>query len=635
MKIKPFVERKKKSTSEVHNNPILNRVYQNRGVVSSDDIEYSISKMLSPNKMKDMDKGVDIIIGHIQKDSKILIIGDYDCDGATSTTIAVEGLKLLGAKNVEYLIPDRVIHGYGLTPSIVELASRGRPDLIITVDNGISAFDGCRAVKELPFKCELVITDHHLQSENGLPDAGAIINPNRNDCEFESKNIAGCGVIFCTIVAIRAEMRARGMFNTENFLEPKLHSLFDVLAMGTICDVVQLDMNNRLFVTAGLDLINKGYCRPGLRKILELKGKTMGKIVSSDFGFSAGPCINAAGRLDDMTIGIKCLMERNPHQAEILAQSLVDLNEARKEIEANMLADALKIVDGLDTNSEGIVLYHGSWHEGVVGIVASRIKDRLDKPTICFTNTHGLTEAIDKMREAKRLGASQAEIDILNETIRNCDIKGSARSITGIHMKHILDEIFKKHPDILSKFGGHAMAAGLSIKAGNLKVFKEIFNNIIVREMNDEMRTGAVYVDIANINCDDLTMENAELIQNQPVWGAGFESPVFSQKFHVIEKRIVGEKHLKLKLKDYDNKKEFDAIAFGCVDNGIIPVTDELEASFQLSINEYKGRRTLQLMISHLQDENFNNEVIAETKAAASRNIAGAAMTQKLLMKQK
>lgn len=627
MKKKPIVEKKALSSVMVHDNVLLNRIYQNRGVVNANDIEYSLAEMLSPFLMKDMREGAEVIIEHIRAKSKILIVGDYDCDGATSTTIAMEGLSMLGADNIEFLIPDRVKHGYGLTRSIVAMAEIHEPDLIITVDNGISAFDGSKAVKEMKRKCDLVITDHHLQAPEGLPEAKAIINPNRIDCEFPSKNIAGCGVIFCTIVATRSLMREMRVFDELNIREPNLSPLLDVLAMGTICDVVKLDKNNRIFVNAGLEMINKGICRPGLKRILELKGKEIGKIMSSDFGFSAGPCINAAGRLEDMSIGIRCLMEANPIQADAYAQCLVNLNETRKEIESSMLETALSKVDDEGCKNDGIVIYDPTWHEGVVGIVASRIKDRFDRPTICFTNTHHLSDAMSALKQAKQNKMPPERIKQLEDEVRSCEIKGSARSIEGIHMKHLLDKISKLHPEILYKFGGHAMAAGLSIKAKHLKEFRVIFNDLVTSEMNDEMRIGSVSVDIVNIDPTLLTLENADLIDQQPVWGAGFEPPQFSQSFEVVSKKVLKEKHLKLKVKEKISGMMFDAIAFNCVTNGVVPVDLELEASFKLSVNEFRGMRNLQLMISHLQDSRLIEA--KKEEPSINREIQGIASKKK------
>lgn len=632
MKIKPFAEKKQLSESVVHENPLLNRIYQNRGVEKSEDLDYGIAKLLNPKLMKGMEEGTDVLINHILADSNILIIGDYDCDGATSTTIAVEGLKMLGAKNVDFLIPDRIKHGYGLSPSIVELAGESEPDLIITVDNGIAAFEGALAVKDLKKPCQLLITDHHLPAESGeVPEADAIINPSQPGCQFPSKNIAGCGVMFYTIIGLRAKMRAQGVFDKLNMKEPSLEPLFDVVALGTIADVVKLDLNNRIIVKNGLKMIHQGKCRPGLKKLLQLAGREdMTKIVSTDFGFGAGPRINAAGRLDDMTVGIRCLLEKNESRADALATRLDDLNAQRKEIESDMLEDALGFLDTLETDNDGVALYNGTWHEGVVGILASRVKDRLNRPTICFTDTHELAEAKERLKQGKNLGMSSEELADLQQTCDEMDIKGSSRSIPGVHLKHLFDKINKRNPEVLSKFGGHSMAAGLSIRSDALEIFRDMFDELVADEMTDDMRLGSVEVDIKNVDPELLTLENAELIHKQGIWGQGFESPLFSQEFEVVSKKVLKEKHLKLRVKIKDSDVALDAIAFNCVDRGELPVQHAMEASFSLSINEWRGKKTLQLMIDHLQDPDLAYSLeMAEKEKDMDIELLGAGKSQK------
>lgn len=603
MKIKTFTEKNQLSTENVHNNPLLNRIFQNRDIHTSKELNYGLGNLLPPDMFKDMDKATDLLITHILADSKIIIIGDYDCDGATATTIAVEGLKMLGAKNVDFLIPDRVKHGYGLSPAIVEIASKSSPDLIVTVDNGISAFDGALAVSKLKKTCQLLITDHHLPSETGeVPQADAIINPSQPGCNFPSKNIAGCGVIFYVIAGLRKKMREKEIFEKLKLKEPQLLSLLDVLALGTIADVVKLDYNNRNIVSAGLSWINKGMCRPGLEKLLMLSKKTIGNIVSDDFGFAVGPRINAAGRLDDMSIGIKCLLEKDKIMAEAYAQQLNELNDARKEIEHSMLDTALQSLDKINKNADSVILYNPKWHEGVVGILASRIKDKFDRPTICFSDTHELADSKMLYENEKRNGLSKEKLKEMKEQLENFDIKGSARSINGIHLKHILDGISEQNPSLLSKFGGHAMAAGLSIKFKDLEKFKIVFEEKIKTQMTDNMRKGGILVDIKDIPTELMTMENAEILESQKIWGQGFEKPIFSQTFNIVSKRQLGDKHLKLVVKVKNSDKQFDAIAFNCIDRGVEPVNENMEASFRLSINEFRGRKSLQLMIDHLQD---------------------------------
>ncbi len=604
MRVKPFTERQAASDKLIHPNPLLNRVYQNRGITSTQEIQYSLGRLLDPQQMLGMQAGCEILINHIRADSRIVIIGDYDCDGATSTSIAVEGLRMLGAKNVDFLVPDRIKHGYGLSPAIVEIAAKRLPDLIVTVDNGIAAFEGAQAVRKLKRPCQLLITDHHLASTQGLPCADAIINPNQPLCEFASKNIAGCGVMFYLIMGLRTMMRERGVFAQIGIDEPSLAPLLDLVALGTVADVVKLDYNNRILVSAGLKWINDGWCRPGLAKILELKKREIGKIVASDFGFSAGPCINAAGRLDDMTVGIRCLLAKSEQQNEALelAQQLFDLNETRKGLEATMVAGALECIESLDANKDGIVVYNAQWHEGVVGIVASRIKDRFDRPVIVFTDTHDLLDAKSALHQAIASGASEQQILQHQVRIDECEIKGSARSIAGIHLKHLLDEMSKSHPQILTKFGGHAMAAGVSIRSDKFHEFCDLFDRMVARQMSEQMRVGQVQVDVADIAPELLTIDNARAIAAQPVWGQGFEAPLFSQRFEVLEKRVLKEKHLKLKLRIPGSDRVFDAIAFGCVDRGVLPVDGWAQISFRLDINEWRGNSTLQLMIDHIQE---------------------------------
>lgn len=622
--IKPFIEKNQKSSEFIHEHPLINRIMRNRGVKSPNELEYKLSNLISPNSMMGMNVGTDILIKHIMADSKILVVGDYDCDGATATTIAVEGLKLCGAKNVEFIVPDRGVHGYGLSRPIVELAAKSKPDLIVTVDNGIASFDGAKAVRELNHPCELLITDHHLAVESGeLPEAEAIINPNQPDCKFPSKNIAGCGVMFYVIMGLRAKMDEQGYFNKLAMEKPKLNSLLDVVALGTVADVVTLDYNNRTLVQAGLDMINRGYCRPGLKKIFEIKkNKPLSevKITAMDFGFVAGPCLNAAGRLEDMSLGIRCLLERNEHIAEEIATRLVDLNEQRKEIEGEMVSEALTLVGDIDPNKDGLTLYEGSWHEGVVGIVASRIKDRMNRPIICFTDTHEASKVKQILQEAKTSGASKEDIQELEDQLKGCDMKGSARSIKGVHLKHALDHIFKTHTDIMvtsnghAKFGGHAMAAGISLKLENYEKFQKLFDSEIKKQITKEMRVGAIEVDIKDVPSEYLTVENADLINSLGPWGQNFEFPVFSKKMTVHSLRPVGEKknHLQLELIDPESGKVFKAISFGCIDNGVLPTRENnlIEVSFKIDVNEWRGNRSLQLMIDFMQDE----QMILENK---------------------
>ena len=594
---------------EIHENSVVNHILNLRGIRSTDEVKYSINKILSPFLLKDMDKGVAVLMEHIRDQKNILIIGDYDCDGATATTIGVEGLQMLGAQNVSFLIPDRKKHGYGLTPAIVEIAGKSKPDLIVTVDNGISSIEGAKAIYALEHPCKLLITDHHLAPDGDLPPAEAIINPNQNDCDFPSKNLAGCGVMFYTIAALRTRMREAGMFEELGIEEPKLTPLLDVLALGTIADVVKLDYNNRLIVDAGLKMINSGEVRPGIRYLLESAKKKIGDIVASDFGFGAGPRLNAAGRLEDMTIGIQCLLSKNDDEAKEIAYYLNDLNVKRRDIEkvtVNKAVEALlKDMDSGLGDAYGLVIHIPEAHEGVIGIVASRIKDRHNKAVIVFADHENGT-----------------------------DIKGSSRSIPGVHLKHCLNEVEAMHPGILTddkgnpRFGGHAMAAGLTVRKSDLDTFKKSFDIIIRKYLTADMVRGNVVSDM-KLHASEMTMETCEAIKSAGPWGQGFEEPTFYGEFEVIDKRPVGDgTHLKLDLKDRESGQRFSAIAFSAVQDDELPCDTFIQCQYKLDINEFRGRRTVQLMVNSLQDPHLclemekAQEALLEAKQAKSTDVA-------------
>lgn len=605
--LRPVVERQKKTHAVVHPHPVVNRVLQNRGVSAPDEIEYSLGKLLDYRTMKGIDIAARLIEDAIMMNHQIVILGDFDCDGATSTTIMTEGLLSLGAKKVHFMVPHRMKHGYGLTPKVVEEFKNKDPRLLITVDNGIAAFDGVDAVrKELP-DCKILVTDHHLESDRGQPDADCIVDPCQAGCDFPSKSIAGCGVAFYTIMAARARMDSNNSFSKLGINKPSLAPLLDVLALGTVADVVPLDMNNRNIVDAGLRMINRGLVRPGLRAVLEKKKKTIGKIEASDFGFAAGPCLNAAGRLEDMTLGIKCLLAKDEHEARSLAHNLVDLNEKRKSIEKDMKDQAEFEIETSQAEF-GHVVYNPDWHEGVVGIVASRVKDATNRPAICMTNTEGANEVLSRIREKEALGASEAEIKDLYDELDDSYIKGSARSVEGIHVKHLLDRIAKKHDEIFVGYGGHSMAAGLTIVKKHLGKFQKVFDEFVKEEMTEEILEGKLEVDIKEIGAEHLTLDNARLFKSVTPWGQKFEEPTFSGTFDVVSKKPVGNgDHLKLVLrKDGVN---FDAIAFNVVKNGVDPVGDIVEVVFKMSINEFRGKVSMQLMVDFIQTTNKTEEV--------------------------
>lgn len=586
-------------------NMLIDTILQNRGVTSFDDMSYDIRNILSPWDLVDIEPAIETIIKHIQKGSHILIVGDYDCDGATSTTIAVEGLQMCGATKVSFVVPDRRIHGYGLTPTIVKDIKHLNPDLLITVDNGVSSFDGANAVKDYLDNCELVVTDHHLASPDGLPDAAAIVNPNREDCPFPSKNIAGCGVIFYVIMALRARMRERGLFESMAIPYPNLKRLMDVLAVGTVADLVTLDVNNRNIVSIGLNIINQLKARPGIAALAKVSGQDQTLMTATDIAFKIAPRINAAGRMADMTVGIRCLLAKNFDEAMQFAQELDQLNIDRKNTQSKMMQEADQATD-VETDLDGVTVYQEDWHEGVIGILASQIKEKVNRPVICFTKT--------EPEEGKEI------------------IKGSARSVPGIHLKHVLDEIKVHHPHILKKFGGHAMAAGLSLEEAHYDEFSELFNQYISKHMTNDIREGVYLVDIDEVPASSLTLDNARLIEQMGPWGQNFELPIFSGTFDIVEHRVVGGKHLKMVLeKDH---ARIDAIAFNCIDEktGEVPYVGRVKVIFKLDINRYKGRESLQMMVDYIEPieinvsktDNFSKEFIKEGAGRQNRDMSEA-----------
>jgi len=482
----------------------------------------------------------------------------------------------MGAKQVSYLVPNRFEYGYGLTPEIVELAKQQQPDLIVTVDNGISSIDGVSAAKVADI--DVLVTDHHLPGA-ALPAADAIVNPNQPGDEFPSKNLAGVGVIFYVMLALRTYLRENGWFEQQQILEPNLATLLDIVSLGTVADVVPLDHNNRILVSQGLARIRKGVCCPGINALLNVGKRNPHNIVASDLGFAVGPRLNAAGRLEDMSLGIECLLADDPDAAMLLAQRLDELNRERREIEGEMQAQALDCLANIklgikdEDASVGLCLFDETWHQGVVGIVASRIKDRYHRPVIAFA-----------------LANADVESD-------GAEIKGSARSIKGVHMRDLLDTIAARHPGLLSKFGGHAMAAGMTLKASDLKAFEVAFNEELRRCVDDEILQDVIHSD-GELESDEFSLELAEALRAGGPWGQAFPEPIFDGAFDVVQQRIVGEKHLKLVLQPVGSRNTIDAIAF----NHSEMTGDQLHAAYRLDVNEYLGRRTVQLMIEHIED---------------------------------
>lgn len=548
---------------------VLNRVYANRNIQSESDLDYSISKLLPFNKLKGIDEAAALIAEAIKNELTIVIVGDFDVDGATSTTVAVKALYSMGAKKVDFIVPNRFEYGYGLTPEIVSVAEeRFQPDMIITVDNGISSIEGVKKAKE--FNLTVIVTDHHLPAAT-LPIADAIVNPNQPDCSFPSKMLAGVGVIFYVMLAVRALLRQQNWFEDKKITEPNLAEFLDLVALGTVADVVPLDYNNRILVSQGLARIRSGKVRAGIKALINVAGRESTRLIASDFGFAIAPRLNAAGRLDDMSLGINCLMSDDNNEAMNIAHQLDEINHARRDIEADMKAQAVKILDDMHLGENkslpfGLCIYDENFHEGVVGIIASRIKDQWNRPVIVFART----------------------VDGL--------LKGSGRSIKGFHLRDALDSVATKHPELISKFGGHAMAAGLTISENNYEIFCQSFDEEVRRHLSDDDLHGVITSD-GELLESEFSMVIAEELRYAGPWGQTFQEPVFDGVFEIISKRIVGEKHLKMLVRAKDGKVELDAIAFQQTDEYWPEDIKSLQLAYRLDVNEFRGNRKIQLMV--------------------------------------
>ena len=555
---------------ELH--PVLAALYAARGVRSPDELEYSLGNLLSPRLLKGIGRAVAVLRDAVVHDSSILIVGDFDADGATSTALAVRALRMMGAARVDYLVPNRFEYGYGLTPEIVAVAARRQPDLIITVDNGISSVDGVNAAGDLGIA--VLITDHHLPGER-LPDAAAIVNPNQPGDTFPSKHLAGVGVVFYLMMALRARLREEGWFARRGIAEPKLAQLLDLVALGTVADVVPLDYNNRILVAQGLARIRGGHCCAGIRALVELAGRRREQLVAADLGYAVGPRLNAAGRLDDMALGIECLLADTAAGARELAEQLDGLNRERRAIEQGMKGEALAIVEELrmEESAElpvGLCLFSENWHQGVIGILASRIKERLHRPVIAFAPGEGE------------------------------EIKGSARSVPGLHIRDTLDAVAATHPELLRRFGGHAMAAGLTLHRDHLESFRRAFDREVRRHLSPEDLYGRIHSD-GELPAAHLNLELAELLRRGGPWGQGFPEPLFDGVFEVVRWRVVGERHLKLVLRPPLEELQLDAIAFNSSIRQWPEEAARVEVAYRLSVNEYRERRSLQLILEHVR----------------------------------
>jgi len=548
--------------------PLMSRLFAARGVADITQVSVNLSSLLPPHSLTNNQQMAEYLADAIQAGKKLLVIGDYDADGATATAVAVKGLRAFGA-DVGFLVPNRFEYGYGLTPEIVALAAAQKPDVIITVDNGIASVDGVAAANALGI--QVLITDHHLPGQE-TPQATCIINPNQHGCSFTSKNLAGVGVMFYGLLALRAEFRERGIYAQQS--EPNLTELLDLVALGTVADLVKLDENNRILVEQGLRRIRAGACSYGITALLRIAGREPAKTTAQDLGFYVGPRLNAAGRLDDMTLGIQCLLAGSEAEAAQIAQQLHSLNLQRRSIEADMQDGANIALDDIEMeNQYSISMFQPDWHQGVIGILASRIKERHHRPVIAFADAGGGL------------------------------LKGSGRSIPGLHLRDALDLLSKYQPDLILKFGGHAMAAGLTIKGDDFELFKHGFE-AVVRSLITEADLESVLEVDGGLTSQDMTFQTAQLLESQ-VWGQGFAPPLFFDEFEVLAQRVLAEKHLKLTLKPvsslsapYRAGMEVDAIYFNRTD---LP-GNRIQAAYQLQTNSYNGAQKVQLNLRFVSE---------------------------------
>lgn len=551
--------------------PLLRRLYASRGVRSAQELERSVKGMLPWQQLSGVEKAVEILYNAFREGTRIIVVGDFDADGATSTALSVLAMRSLGCSNIDYLVPNRFEDGYGLSPEVVDQAHARGAQLIVTVDNGISSHAGVEHARSLGIP--VIVTDHHLPGET-LPAAEAIINPNLRDCNFPSKSLAGVGVAFYLMLALRTFLRDKGWFDARGIPAPNLAELLDLVALGTVADVVPLDANNRILTWQGLSRIRAGKCRPGIKALLEIANRDPQKLAASDLGFALGPRLNAAGRLDDMSVGVALLLCDNIGEARVLANELDALNQTRKEIEQGMQAEALTLCQQLERSADtlpgGLAMYHPQWHQGVVGILASRIKERFHRPVIAFAPTGDGT------------------------------LKGSGRSIQGLHMRDALERLDTLYPGLILKFGGHAMAAGLSLEEARFEEFQQRFGELVTEWLDPALLQGEVVSD-GPLAAAEMSMEVAQMLRDAGPWGQMFPEPLFDGRFRLLQQRLVGERHLKVMVEPVDGGPLLDGIAFN-VDTSIWPDNGvrEVQLAYKLDINEFRGNRSLQLIIDHL-----------------------------------
>ncbi|MFT3741162.1 MAG: single-stranded-DNA-specific exonuclease RecJ [Gammaproteobacteria bacterium] len=550
--------------------PLLNRIFTARGVQNARELEHGLEHLIPFHTLKNIDRAVECLYTALAQQHRVVIVGDFDADGATSSALAVAALQSFGLQHITFLVPNRFEYGYGLTPEIVQVAAQSHPHWIMTVDNGISSIDGVVAASQLGIR--VLITDHHLPGEQ-LPDAEVILNPNQPDDQFPSKNLAGVGVVFYLMLALRQRLRQVGWFAEHHLTEPNMAEFLDLVALGTVADLVPFDHNNRILVQQGLRRIKAGKARLGIQALLKIANRPAQALVASDLAFGIAPRLNAAGRLDDMTVGINCLLAPDLDTAMQLASSLDNLNKDRKEIEADMQQQAwlaLEKIAKFHHLPAGVCLYDPNWHQGVIGILAARVKEKVHRPVVIFANGQGE------------------------------ELKGSGRSIPSLHLRDVLETIAKQNPALIQKFGGHAMAAGLTIKLSHFPAFCLAFAETVGQQLSANDLQGHVLSD-GELTAEELTLQTATQLRELVPWGQAFPEPLFDNDFHIVEQRIVGLRHLKLLLNLSGTEAIFPAIAFN-VDLKTWPNyrVEKVRAAYRLDINEFQGQKKMQLLVEHL-----------------------------------
>ena len=552
--------------------PLLHRLYAARGILTPADLDLTLGTLMDYKSLGGMDRAVGLLVQALAEQQRILVVGDFDADGATSSALLVRALRLFGAEHADYLVPNRFEYGYGLTPEIVALAAERKPDLIITVDNGISSHAGVAAARARGMR--VLVTDHHLPGAT-LPEADAILNPNLPGDAFPSKVLAGVGVVFYLLMALRAKLRESGWFTARKLAEPNLAEHLDLVALGTVADLVPLDRNNRVLVAEGMRRIRAGRCSPGIRAIMETGNRDLRRLSAADLSFTVAPRLNAAGRLTDMSLGIECLLTKDESRARELAAKLDSLNRERRDIEARMQQEALASLTGMGFSDDAadlpvaLSLFHPDWHQGVVGLVASKVKDRVHRPVIAFAraDTGGL--------------------------------KGSGRSVRGFHMRDALEAVSTRHPGLMGKFGGHAMAAGLSLEEARLPEFRAAFDAEARLWLSADDLAGVLHTD-GELPAEYLDLKSAELLRDAGPWGQAFPEPLFDGEFGLLDRRIVGNGHLKLVL-EHAAGMRCDAIVFGQTGEHLPAGCRKVRIAYKPDVNEYRGERRLQLLVEQIE----------------------------------